>query len=109
MVEEITTADAQLRAERRNREAEEELARKRKAIEQFEDLTQSRADGTVVRFRKAFSNGGTAYTYAAIKANGEWYTTGPRGTAYSDENFCLWLVSGPEIATGFTIMVPEEG
>jgi hypothetical protein len=35
-------------------------------------------DGNVITFMKQFAAGGIVYSYAALKAKGLWYTTGPK-------------------------------
>jgi hypothetical protein len=35
-------------------------------------------DGNVITFQKQFAAGGIVYSYAALKAKGLWYTTGPK-------------------------------
>jgi hypothetical protein len=51
-------------------------------------------DGTVITFTKRFSEyrGAPVYLYAAIKANGMWYTTGPkRHSPWTWEKLMQWL------------------
>lgn len=51
-------------------------------------------DGEVIRFDKTF-NDGLTYSYAAIKAEGLWYTTGPSSPkGYSWEALLDWIFKG---------------
>lgn len=66
------------------------------------------ADGTVVKFSKCLTPGGHVYTYAAVRYDGCWYTTGPTGKKMTHDAFCAWLVSGePESLVDFNEMVPK--
>jgi hypothetical protein len=60
--------------------------------------------GTVITFEKTFVEGGPAYSYAAIKVNGSWYTTGRSGRVYTWEDLLKWLVSGPSPTTSITVL-----
>lgn len=49
-------------------------------------------DGDVLRFDKKFHQRGQVYSYAAIKANGLWYTTGPNSPkAYTWDELVQFL------------------
>lgn len=49
-------------------------------------------DGTVIRFKIRFLKGGTKYSYAAIRANGLWFTTGPRSPkGYTWAELTAWF------------------
>lgn len=51
-------------------------------------------DGAVIQFEKQFGNG-RLYSYAAIRADGLWYTTGPRSPkGYTWEDFTQFLADG---------------
>jgi hypothetical protein len=51
-------------------------------------------DGNVVCFEKSFG-GSYFYSYAAIKWDGLWYTTGPRSPkAYTWDRLVEWMQSG---------------
>lgn len=70
-------------------------------------------DGTIIKFRKRFGNS-TWYRYAAIKAKGLWYTTGPRSPkGYTWDELTAWL-GDPEnirklkVATGWRSLVPQD-
>jgi hypothetical protein len=70
-------------------------------------------DRTVITFEKTFVEGGLAYSYAAIKVNGSWYTTGRSGRVYTWEDLLKWLVSGPSPTTSITVLswshtIPSE-
>jgi len=52
-------------------------------------------EGTIFRFDKTFVTDGRTYKYAAIKAAGLWYTTGPKSPkGFTWEEFVAWLVTG---------------
>jgi hypothetical protein len=62
-------------------------------------------EDTVIRFTKVFTRlVGTKYTYAAIKADGMWYTTGPTGKRYTWTDLLLMLIGGPVPTTHFEVM-----
>jgi hypothetical protein len=85
-------ADAALAAEVQKKRVEAELELKRSILSGFGD---DLVDGTIVQFWKQFTVGGREYMYAAIRADGKWYTTGPKSPkGYTWEEFTLWLVSG---------------
>lgn len=53
-------------------------------------------DGNVLLFDRTFNDGKT-YSYAMIKAEGLWYTTGPRSPkGYSWDQIVAWLVDGDD-------------
>lgn len=65
-------------------------------------------DGTVVRWRMRFTKGGTKYTYAAIRAAGKWYTTGPKspkGLTWGE--LCSWLLDAHKV-TRFQAICPDS-
>lgn len=74
-------------------------------------------DGTIIKFRKRFGMPDAPrpnpwYRYAAIKAKGLWYTTGPRSPkGYTWDELTAWL-GDPEnirklkVATGWRSLVP---
>jgi hypothetical protein len=50
-------------------------------------------EGAVIRFTYIFRPHGTEYSYAAIKCNNLWYTTGPRAPkAYTWEDLVAWWI-----------------
>jgi len=53
-------------------------------------------NGTVLTFSKKFEVDGTAYLYAAIRAGGKWYLSGPtqQGQAYTYQELVAFLVGG---------------
>lgn len=68
-------------------------------------------DGACFVFTKRFVLGGTAYTYAVIKAtNGLWYTTGRMQYGVDWVQLATWLVSGkdPVEFKDLIEMVPRE-
>jgi hypothetical protein len=97
-------ADLALRQEMEDEKAAKELEGKRLAYRTAVDQIRDLGDGNIVKFTKAFAHGGMAYQYAAINVNNTWYTTGPKGSAYTPEEFALWLISGPEVATKLVVM-----
>jgi hypothetical protein len=50
----------------------------------------------VIRFKKKFTEGGIDYTYAAIKAGGQWFLSGPRNAAISFtwDELVMWMIKG---------------
>lgn len=49
-------------------------------------------DGTVIAWKMRFGRGGTKYTYAAIRVNGLWFTTGPRSPkGYTWAELTAWF------------------
>jgi uncharacterized small protein (DUF1192 family) len=86
---EARTREALLR--RRIERMEAELAEIEERREKFgPDLDE----GDVVTFTKTFSDAknATRYSYAAIKANGMWYTTGPKSPkAYTWDELTEWF------------------
>jgi hypothetical protein len=85
-------ADAALAAEVQKKRVEAELELKRSILS---GLGDDLVDGTIVQFWKQFAVGGREYMYAAIRADGKWYTTGPKSPkGYTWEEFTLWLASG---------------
>lgn len=58
-------------------------------------------DGAVIAFRVRFMPRGPKYHYAAIRANGLWYTTGPTSPkGYGWDELVSWLDSMNKV-TGF--------
>lgn len=100
---------AELAARRRSVQAvrvEAEVTRKLAEIERLG--TDAMEDGTVVKFSKRLKPGGHAFTYAAVRINGLWYTTGPTGRKVTNDEFCAWLVSGePDSLVSFNEMVAK--
>lgn len=61
--------------------------------QQLVDDLESLTNGRVIRFDAPFSSGGRVYTYAAVKSDGRWSTTGPQSPkSYSSAEFGYWLV-----------------
>ena len=103
----INEVDLQLRLEMEKRRLEEEVERKRQIVERLGDDIFD--EGDVLAFTKQFTKDGMVYSYAAIKTNGLWYTTGPRGNKYTWDEFVLWLVSGDVPTTGLTqLFAPSD-
>lgn len=89
----MNTADDEVARRIQQAKIDREVADKMRLIEGFgmDDFL----DGTVFKFSKKFVEDGIAYSYAAIKAGGKWYTTGPKSPkGYDWDEFILWLVSG---------------
>ncbi len=97
----------ELAARRQAVEAELFEAEKARKLGQIEKLgTDDMEDGTVVKFSKRLKPGGHAYTYAAVRINGQWYITGRKQGPLTNDEFCAWLVSGePDSFVDFTVMV----
>lgn len=71
------------------RQAEKALDRVRQLDRYGEDDWE---DGVVIRFDYQFQGHGTVYSYAAIKSNGLWYSTGPRAPkAYKWDELTSWF------------------
>jgi hypothetical protein len=99
-------ADQIIRDQMEQKRVDEEVALKLALLEVLGD--DDFTDGTVFKFDKVFVTDGKVYAYAVIKANGLWYTTGPKSPkGYSWEEFLLWLVGGIP-ATQLTLMVPAS-
>ncbi len=92
--------DVQAAVDARIRQRAQELLIEQEAnkrIQQLQELygTDVYVDGDVFKFEKQFVENGPSYLYAAIKAKGLWYTTGPKSPkGYSWIDFVLWLDSG---------------
>jgi hypothetical protein len=55
------------------------IAQLKKELKRLKDRpNEPTENGNIISFHKQFSGGGTVYSYAAIKAAGLWYTTGPK-------------------------------
>jgi len=89
--------DDKVAAIRRERAMEKAVADKLGLIADFGP--NGWGDGTVLRFRKGFTGSDTMYTYAAIVISDKFYTTGPRGSVYTYDEFVNWLVSGDKPTT----------
>jgi hypothetical protein len=100
---------AELAARRQAKEDELHQAERDRKLAQIDALGADKmADGTVVKFSKRLTLGGHAYTYAAVRYDGCWYTTGPTGKKMTHDAFCAWLVSGePDSLVDFNEMVPK--
>lgn len=56
---------------------------------------EPQTDGSVIVFQYRFNPSGVKYMYAAIRAKGLWYTTGPQSTrGYEWREFVEWLRKG---------------
>lgn len=64
-------------------------------------------DGDVLTFRKRFSPGQRAFTYAALRSGGRWYLTGQTTKAFAWAELCEWLATGVPV-TKVTLLVPGE-
>ena len=102
--------------EDRKRVLEERIASASRELERLEENTKydrigQMLDGTIIKFKRRFSRGGRPYLYAAIKASGSWYTTGPSSPKeYAWEQFLPWILSGLEgeiLICGSLITVEE--
>ena len=62
------------------------------------------ADGSVITWRMRFQKGGVKYRYAAIKADGLWYTTGPNSPkGYTWDELTAWLDDAHKVY-GFKVL-----
>lgn len=82
--------------------AERDEARERARIETLyaawdEEALTDQDDGTVLRFH--WKPKETTYTYAVLRADGRWWSTGHNCSGLRDEDFVAWLISkdiGPD-------------
>jgi hypothetical protein len=91
------SADQALRERIETERKEKELADKVAAYEAYGEDTFE--DGEVIKFPKRFGTSDKTYVYAAIKANGKWYTTSTTFASYTWEGLVLWLLSGSRPTT----------
>ena len=88
------------------RQVELEVEKRLALIESYGDDNYS--ENSVIRFQKTFVKGGTKYTYAAIKAGGLWYTTGPKSPkGYTWNEFTAWLAA-TEPVEKWEAMIPAN-
>jgi hypothetical protein len=85
----ISIEEINRQIERRLEEIEH-LSRRRALLESLpEDIFEN---GNIISFTKHFAGTSTEYSYAAIKARGLWYTTGPKSPkAYTWTDLIEWL------------------
>lgn len=100
--------DAKLREHMQTKRVDREVEERLGFIADYGEDTYD--DGTVIKFVKSFVKGGKEYSYAAIKVDGLWYTTGPKvPKGYTWDELILWLVSSdPTLASEVTIMYGQE-
>ena len=69
------------------------LMEKAAVIEEKFGSDESYKDGDIIWADIQFTTRGRIYNYAFIKANGQWYSSGPRagGTAFSWERLTDWM------------------
>jgi hypothetical protein len=102
----IIDVDARVQQVLEERQVQAEVEKRLKLIEAYGD--DNFPEGAVIRFKKQFRPDSTAYSYAAIKANGQWYTSGPKSTrAYSWLELVAWLVAGVPV-TNIEKMIPTN-
>lgn len=103
----MSSVDARVAAILRERQAQAEVEKRLKLIEAYgEDCYP---EGAVIRFKKQFAKDGKQYSYAAIKAEGKWYTTGynaPKG--FNWDEFVIWLVSMGISVQTVEKMIPSD-
>jgi len=74
---------------------EREMDRLRQKKDQLEYFGADEfLDGAVLQFDKAFGNGGTIYSYVAIKAAGLWYLSGRLQVGVSWEELVDFMSKG---------------
>jgi hypothetical protein len=95
----VQKADDLLAERQAQRVLEELLAKKEAALAGLGDDEFQNDD--VIFFKHQFDEGGTVYSYAALKTGDAWYTTGPRGARYTWDQLKLFMVSGPVPTTSF--------
>jgi hypothetical protein len=98
--------DARVQQVLEERQVQAEVEKRLQLIEAYGE--DNFPEGAVIRFKKQFRPDSTAYSYAAIKANGQWYTSGPKSTrAYSWLELVAWLVAGVPV-TNIEKMIPTN-
>lgn len=98
-------ADAMVAARLAARRADGLVNKKLAAIEAFG--TDEFPEHAVIRFGKTMTNRQREpqrYMYAAIKVDGHWYTTGPKGQRYTWDELLVWLVSGDHPTRTFEVL-----
>jgi hypothetical protein len=102
--EQVSFVDAEVRRRMEEDISQVEIEKRLQMIRDFGDDVYD--DGYVFRLTKRFVEGGTAYTYAAIKAtNDKWYTTGKMVYGVDWVDFATWCVSG-KFPVAFTDLEP---
>jgi hypothetical protein len=97
-------ADALVAARLAARRADALVSDKLAAIEAYSN--DDFPEHTVIRFGKTMPNRQREpqrYMYAAIKVEGHWYTTGPKGQRYTWDELLVWLVSGDHPTRTFEV------
>lgn len=66
-------------------------------------------DGNVILFERQFQPGGRVYSYAAIKSEGLWYTTGPRSPkGFRWDELAAWWAEAPTPVVVFRVLDSVE-
>ena len=61
-------------------------------------------DGAIIAWRMRFQKGGVKYRYAAIRAEGIWYTTGPNSLkGYTWDELVSWIDNAHRVY-GFKVL-----
>jgi hypothetical protein len=99
--ERVDDVDAAVLAHLTHRSYEAGVAAKLALVDSYGEDTYD--DGAVIRFTKRLDGprGPQDYTYAAIKADNHWYTTGPYGRKYTWLELLAWFVRGKHPVEGF--------
>lgn len=90
-------------AEYRLAERQRKEARLADAIDRF-GTDDRLVDGCVIMFNKTFStNRAKVYNYAAIRADGRWFTTGPKSPkSYTWAELVSWMIGSDPVNPGVT-------
>lgn len=81
---------------------DEALQQEREAQSRYGE--EPERNGAVITWCMRFHKKGTKYRYAAIKAEGLWYTTGPSAPkGYSWDNLTAWLDEAHKVY-GFKVL-----
>lgn len=76
------------------RRKQDEMAVLEQKLAMLEAFDEPAEDGAVIRFDVQFDVSGRVYSYAAIRTNNRWYTTGPQGgnTPRTWDALVNWLI-----------------
>lgn len=91
-----STVDQQIKAKLEERRVEREVTARLALVDGFGEDTYD--NGTVITFEKKFTGVKDVYTYAAIKRDDKWFSTGHdcvSGTTFTWDTLVEFLVTGP--------------
>ena len=100
--------DAKLREHMHVKKVERELEERLGFISDYGE--DNFTDLDVLKFAKRFVKDGKLYSYAAIKVDGLWYTTGPKSPkGFTWDELVLWLVSSVPTLAKDVVLLEREG